>query len=356
MTNATSSFAQLAEEQLRPDVRRIDQEGYYPAPFLRALGAADAYCVLTGRPEGVAEAIDVTSEIGRHCGSTAFLLWCHYTCIWYVTMTDNASLRERYLEDLTTGRILGGTALSNPIKHYSGLEDLYLKARRVSNGYIVNGALPWVSNLGIGHLFGAIIDAGEERIAALIRIDGEKVRLGSSGKFSALEGTATYSLRCDDAFISDDDLLGRPAEPFVDKVRPGFLLLQAGIGFGIVRGILDDIARSNHKLREINRFIDLQPEAIAEELASLEAEVHRLCETPLDPSPSYQRKVFEARLAVADFTHRASYSGIQHAGAPGFLANAHPQRRVREALFVTLVTPSVKQLRKILNTEGLHKK
>ncbi len=348
MSTAISPYIALAQEQLRPDVRRIDQEGYYPEPFLRALGAAGAYRAPAERLEGLAEAVRITTEIGRTCGSTSFLLWCHYTCVWYLALTDNAALRERYLPDVAAGRIMGGTAFSNPMKHYCGLEDLRLKARRVSGGYIVNGGLPWVSNLGVGHLFGTVIDAGEERVAALVRIDGEQVRIGPSGKFAALEGTATYSLKFEEAFISDDDLLGRPAEPFVDKIRPGFLLLQAGIGFGVVRGALDDMARANRKLGEINRFIEGQPEALAEELAGLEAEAERLCATPLDPSEHYQRAVLELRLASADIAHRAGYSALQHAGAPGFLMDSHPQRHMREGLFMTLLTPSVKQLRKTL--------
>ena len=47
-----------------------------------------------------------------------------------------------------TGKILGGTGLSNPMKSFFGIEKLKLKGRKVDGGYVVRGALPWVSNLG----------------------------------------------------------------------------------------------------------------------------------------------------------------------------------------------------------------
>jgi hypothetical protein len=42
---------------------------------------------------------------------------------------------------------LGGTALSNPMKSFAQIESLLLKATPVDGGYVVNGTLPWVSNL-----------------------------------------------------------------------------------------------------------------------------------------------------------------------------------------------------------------
>jgi alkylation response protein AidB-like acyl-CoA dehydrogenase len=300
-------------------------------------------------PEGLAEAIRTTSEIGSFCGSTAFLLWCQNTCVWYLANTGNAALRERHLQDVATARTLGGTAFSNPMKHFAGLESLKLKARRERGGYIVNGVLPWVSNLGLGHLFGTVIDAGVGRVAALVRVDGKQVRLGPSGRFAALEGTATYSLRFEEAYIPDEDLLGAPAEPFVDRIRPGFVLLQLGIAFGIIRGALRDITRANRTLAAVNRFLPDRPEALESDLLALEAEAGQLAKIhPPEPDSRYLKAVLRVRLEAAQLTTRAAFSALQHAGAPGFLVDSAPQRRVREALFFSILTPSVKHLRKVL--------
>ena len=41
--------AAIVAEKLRPLVQRIDAEGYYPAPVLRALGGAGAYAHHTAK-------------------------------------------------------------------------------------------------------------------------------------------------------------------------------------------------------------------------------------------------------------------------------------------------------------------
>lgn len=348
-----NELARLAQQRLRPLVRAIDQEGYYPEPFLREYGEAGAFTFGVSPSEWLAKAIRITAGVGTSCGSTAFLLWCHQTCIWYLSMTENTALRSRLLHPLSTGSTLGATAFSNPMKHYAGLESLRLKADRVKGGYVATGKLPWVSNLGVGHLFGTVLDTGRERVAALIPVDGGQVRLGPSGKFSALEGTATYSVQLDRAFIPDENLLANPAEPFVNRIRPGFLLLQLGIAFGIIRGTLRDMERSNRTLDGINRFVQDQPGAIGEVLATLEATAHTLARA-FSPAfdDDYLRSVLSLRLQTAELAHRAGFSALQHAGAPGFLLDSAPQRRMREALFFCLLTPSIKQLRKMLQADA----
>lgn len=42
--------------------------------------------------------------------------------------------------------------MSNTVKHLAGIEKHNLQAERVEGGYTVNGALPWVSNIGEDHI------------------------------------------------------------------------------------------------------------------------------------------------------------------------------------------------------------
>ena len=85
--------------------------------------------------------------IGEVCGATAFMAWCQNTLVWYAANSTNLTLARRFGDSLS-GRVLGGTGLSNPMKSFFGIERLKLKGRKVEGGYIVKGALPWVSNLG----------------------------------------------------------------------------------------------------------------------------------------------------------------------------------------------------------------
>jgi len=82
---------------------------------------------------------------------------CQNTLAWYVLNSANEELKQRFLEAVASGRQLGGTGLSNPMKSFFD-RDAEVKGRRVDGGYVVARLLPWVSNLGPNHLFGTIFE------------------------------------------------------------------------------------------------------------------------------------------------------------------------------------------------------
>jgi hypothetical protein len=61
-------------------------------------------------------------------------------------------------------------------------------------------------------------------------------------------------------------------------------------------------------------------------------------------------RVWRARLTGAELSLRAAQGAMLHAGASGYTVDAPAQRRLREAYFIAIVTPSVKHLHKVLTT------
>jgi alkylation response protein AidB-like acyl-CoA dehydrogenase len=293
------------------------------------------------------------AQVGRLCGSTAFLIWCHDACVWYLANTANQLLRERFLDVVASGARLGATALSNPMKHFSDLEVLRLAGEKSNDGYRVHGTLPWVSNLAEDTVFACIFDAGDEAVMALVDRNTSGLQLKRTARFAALEGTATYSLRFEDVWIKQDAVLASPARPFARQIRAGFILLQLGIGFGIIRGAIDDIRAAERSLFESNRYLPDRPEFLEKELDYLKGKASTLTQTPLDVSARYTAAVMDLSLETAELALRATQSALFHAGAKGFINTSAPQRRMREAMFFAILTPSIKHLRKELSTNAL---
>jgi alkylation response protein AidB-like acyl-CoA dehydrogenase len=62
----------------------------------------------------------------------------------------------------------------------------------------------------------------------------------------------------------------------------------------------------------------------------------------------------QARADGSVLALRASQSALLHQGARGYLMTSAPQRRVREAHFVAIVTPALKHLRlELARLQGL---
>ena len=156
--------ARIARQELAPLAGAIDAGSVYPGELLRSLGKVGAWSshVPQEGPADLRCAIQSIAVIGEVCGATAFMAWCQNTLVWYAANSTNLKLARRFGDSFSSGRVLGGTGLSNPMKSFFGIERLKLKGRRVEGGYIVKGALPWVSNLGPDHYFGTIFEREDE--------------------------------------------------------------------------------------------------------------------------------------------------------------------------------------------------
>ncbi|MCA6124156.1 acyl-CoA/acyl-ACP dehydrogenase [Bradyrhizobium sp. WSM 1704] len=350
--------ARLARQELAPLASAIDAGEVYPSDFLRRLGKVGAWSshVPQEGPADLRWAIQSMVAIGEVCGATAFMAWCQNTLVWYVANSTNMKLAARFGNCFSSGRALGGTGLSNPMKSLFGIERLKLKGRKVEGGYIVRGTLPWVSNLGPDHYFGTIFECqddgakGEAGATVMFLADcsDPAITLTPCKPFLAMDGTGTYGVQFRDAFVPDELILAAPAAPFVKKIRAGFILLQAGMGLGLMKDCINIMDEVHAPLGHVNRYLPQQPQQFRELYAELEKEAMALASDPYNADDSYWRRVVALRLRIGDASVAVAHAAMLHCGARGYLVSHRAQRRLREAYFVAIVTPATKQLRKML--------
>src|SRR3981081_1254490 len=166
--DVVESVRAIAARDLAPIVQQIDAEGRYPAEVLSALGRAGAFMAHVpevGTPDLVT-ALRAMSAVGEYCLSTSFCMWCQDALGWYIHASANDELKHKLGRRVASGQPIGwevgGTPLSNPMKTFFWIEAIRLKARRVAGGYVVRGLLPFVSNLGADHYFGAVFEVEDE--------------------------------------------------------------------------------------------------------------------------------------------------------------------------------------------------
>lgn len=351
-TSLVERVRAIAQTDLAPVVEAIDHGALYPASILRQLGAAGAFSshVPAGPQVDLNPAIDAMSEVAAVCGASGFMTWCQSTLVWYLANTENEKLRAAMLERAASADLLGGTGLSNPMKSFFGIEKLKLKGKRVDGGYIVRGALPWVSNIGPHHTFGTIFECADgEKVMIVADCSDPKIELAPCDPFLAMDGTGTYAVHFKDTFVSDDLVLAHAALPFVKKIRAGFILLQMGMGVGLIRDCIAMMQQTRTSLGHVNKYLVMQqPEDFAGVLAKLDAQVRELAADPFNTTDAYWREVVQLRLEAGEASVAAAHAAMLHAGARGYLKSHRAQRRLRESYFVAIVTPATKQLRKML--------
>lgn len=349
-----AGISEICKRELRPQVKSIDGDGVYPESVMRNLGSAGLYSQhVTGQgltnEVDMAFAIEGMALVSYECLSTAFCVWCHHACGWYLEKTQNEALREQLVADIASGKKLGATGLSNPMKFYSEIESLKLKGERVDGGYVVNGVLPWVSNLGDDHYFGLVFEDANNpshRVMAMACCDQPGLELCDGGRFIALEGSRTYATRFKNCFIADEMILASPSDDYIKAIRPGFVLMQVGMAIGLVRACIDQMRKQDRTLGHVNCYLPDGADDLEEANEELLARTIALAATPHETNRDFVIDVLQSRLDAADLSLRASQAGMLNGGARAYMETSRQFRKLREAYFVGVVTPATKHLSK----------
>ncbi|MEL6605672.1 MAG: acyl-CoA dehydrogenase family protein [Cyanobacteria bacterium J06614_10] len=356
---AIAHLRKVINKTLTPKVQDIDLKGEFPERIMHDIGAAGAFSHAVssryeGSGKGLKYAVQSIEEVSKDCLSTGFITWCQIACTWYLENTENSVLREKLLPEVASGRALAGTGLSNPMKHFADIEKIALTATRIEGGYVVNGMLPWVSNLGPSHYFGiaAKMANSDDYMMAMVSDELEGMSLRCNAHFIALEGTGTYSCLFRNSFVPDELVLAAPCEEYVDCIRPGFMLTQVGMGLGLTASCVELMRRSNKRLGHVNQYLDNQVEDIEADLQVVRLRTYEIADRLNDCTGmadlALNKEIIQARATASELALRSSQAAMLHAGARAYVKGSAAERKLREAYFVAIVTPALKHLKKVL--------
>ena len=264
----------------------------------------------------------------------------------------NVSLARRFGDGFASGKVLGGTGLSNPMKSFFGIEKLKLKGRKVDGGYVVRGALPWVSNLGPDHFFGTIFereDAPGEIVMFLADCADPAITLQPCKPFLAMDGTGTYGVQFRDVFVPDELILAEQAATLREEDPRRLHPAAARHGARPDQGLHQHHGRGRRRRSATSTAICRSSPCTSRSCsANWSARRWRSRAIPTTPTTATGARSSRCACARGEASVAAAHAAMLHCGARGYLKSHRAQRRLREAYFVAIVTPATKQLRKML--------
>jgi alkylation response protein AidB-like acyl-CoA dehydrogenase len=272
----------------------LAREGFYGlAGPARAGGAGASYrtqCL-------VAEAF------AGGCLATGFV-WIQHQGVLRRMLAAPAGLRASWLGPLCRGERRAGLALGGSLPGPPRL-----RARRVPGGYLLDGHSPWVTGWGmIDTLAVAARDDQDALIwgltdaAAGSTLDAQPLRM------VAAQASGTVTARFARHFLPDGQVLRRqPLAEFAAEDARG-LRINGSLALGVLGRCL----------------AMLGPGTLDEQAAVCRA---GLDEATTDGLPA-------ARAAAAELAMRAATALLVDTGSRGILLEQHPQRLVREAMFL----------------------
>jgi alkylation response protein AidB-like acyl-CoA dehydrogenase len=281
--------------------------------------------------------VAVVSALANRSMSVAFSVWAHRMVLEYVHVSGR---HNGLLSALKKTDLIGSTAMASALRATLGLERVGLTAVPETNGYLVRGRIPWASNLHANRTL--IVAAAEKRdgshVVLGLLLDGKKVSASSAPPLLALQATASTGVVVEDAEVPAERVISEDLETFLARVRPIFMLLQAAFAIGLGETALAALDVPLHGADTVleadrDRLTDRHSRLVDTTIAAL-------------TGPGIEaRDLLAYRLEASEFAQAAVAAEARKEGGRGFVASSATARRIREAAFLPIQSPTESQLR-----------
>jgi alkylation response protein AidB-like acyl-CoA dehydrogenase len=290
-------------------------------------------------------AIGVVADLARCSMSAAFVFWAQRALVECVLASPNRALAQRLMPSLLAGELAGAPGLSNAMKSMGGLDQLQTRFMPDAHGFTLHGRVSWATNLQrqgfVLALAAGNLDGTDTSVFA-VPSDADGLTREPDLDLTGLRGTSTAALHLAGVRLGEDWRLHPQAKVFLPTVRPMFVGMQCGLGLGLARASL-------HSARAA---LGDGPSVLLGELEALEAQVHDLWEalsTGVDSGRLRERppELLDLRLRMVEIASAAVQLELQALGGRAYLRGESGgfARRWREAAFLTIVTPTLAQLK-----------
>jgi alkylation response protein AidB-like acyl-CoA dehydrogenase len=309
-------------------------------PALAELGGAGLLTLgAPGYGGTLAEQADVLRSLSRVCMSTAFSAWAQRLAIEYLAGFGTETLRREVLPELAAGARPAATAMATAFQDALGLRELGVTARPDTGGLVLDGTVPWASNLFDAAV--VVLPARAEdgrRLIVAVRTDTPGLTLPPYPALLALDATASTSLRLDGVRIPRDWVVTDRFLDFLTAVRTPFLLLQSAFCLGIADASL---ASAAGRFDGAAQVLAADHDDLVARRDRLSAEHARL----LARGGNADAWTVRLRLEVGRLGADATRHELTVRGGAGYVAGGATARRFREAAFLPIQSPTEAQLR-----------
>jgi alkylation response protein AidB-like acyl-CoA dehydrogenase len=293
----------------------------------------------------IATQSQIIRSVAESCVSSAFVVWSHRMTAEYVDRWATQTIRDKYLPELLSGARIGSTALATALADKSGKELLPITFTETDDEFVINGVIPWASNLYSDTLavFAARHPETEERIIVAAELNFPGIEIKPAGQLLGLNATSSGTVKFDGLKLSKDFLLTRDVDRFLGQMRPRFLVLQSSFCLGITGAALESIAKAPSAAPFADEIGEFQAryEALVAELEALNGTLDVF---PAPGNGFAPLPYLKLRLAAAELAQAVTRVELATVGG-GYYTASPTSRRIRESLFLSVQAPTEGSLR-----------
>jgi alkylation response protein AidB-like acyl-CoA dehydrogenase len=179
-----------------------------------------------------------------------------------------------------------------------------------------------------------------QAIVAAVPAEAQGVERSETFQLLGLQSSETASLTLRSVRLPYRWLLSDDAPAFLQRVRPGFLLLQCGLPMGIAQRALQE---ASAKMQGAKAILEQRVETACRQWHRLQRRTQRLAQQRRY-GQSDLRRLFQTRIQWVDLAVKAAQIELEAAGGAAYFRDSGTARRLREVTFLPVLTPSTTQL------------
>lgn len=311
----------------------VDAGRAAPFDLLRRLGTLGL--LELGRIGSLLPMCAVVYDLASECVASAFSLWGHRMAVVY----HDAAGTELPVGVLSAERA-AVSVMAPAFKSAAGLGEIPVLARRVEGGLVINGKVPWASNIyADAVLVLPVAEMGGKALIVRTTAAAEGFSARQLSDLLALNATRSAALQFTDVFIPTADIMTDDLPVFLTAVRGPFLLLQVAFCLGLAAAALNSAVAG---LGGVNKVFRTDAQEVSSEHRRLHRQLVAMAE---DSTGQAKLALLKLRLDAAALAGAATRLEANVVGGRGYQSRSPTARRLREAAFLPVQSPTEGHLR-----------
>ncbi len=347
------SIKNFAEKEIKPFVKKWDEEGKWPEELTKKLGEMGLLGIVippeyNGAGYSNLDYVIILEEISKVDPAVGLVIAAHNSlCSNHLNLFANEEQKKKYLTRLASGQTLGAWGLTEP---EAGSDAAALKTRAVKRGnvWVLNGTKRFITNGSLAEIcvVMAVTDPekGREGISSFILEKGMKgFKPGKREDKLGIRASDTSELILEEVEVPRENLIGEEGKGYRQAmiILDGGRVSIAGFSLGIAAGALEAALKYSKERvqfgQPISNFQAIQW-MLADGFTELEAArllTYRAAfledQGKKIPKESAMAKLFASELAV-----KASSMAVQILGGYGFTKDYPVEKFYRDSKLATI--------------------
>ena len=359
----------FAQTELLPGVIERDEKQSFPAEQIRKLGELGFLGMMVDPKYGGAgmDAISYVlamEEISKVDASCSVVMSVNNSLVcWGLETFGTEEQKEKYLNPLAKGEIIGAFCLSEP---EAGSDATSQKTTALDKGdhYLLNGTKNWITNGNTASVYLVIAQTDVEKRhkginAFIMEKDMEGFVVGQKENKLGIRGSDTHSLMFTDVKVPKENRIGEDGFgfTFAMKTLSGGRIGIAAQALGIASGAYELALQYSKERKAFGKEIS-KHQAIAFKLADMATEIDAarlLCLKAAwlkDNGQNYDQAGAMAKVFASETAMKTTVEAVQVHGGYGFVKEYHVERLMRDAK-ITQIYEGTSEIQRIVISRSI---